>query len=166
MGTMTIPTLTEKVRLTFNRLPYNLVSHYMIYRKPMTAENFSLLTTIENTQEETSEETLLENVLVSSAGYIELPAGAKNDSQNPPIVIVNDEILESKDYTYSQYLGVIRLANRLTITDQDRVDLIYLQNIVEYEYEVVHDASVVEYQYFVEPVFRTSHQIGHHNIIE
>lgn len=166
MGTINLPNLTEKIRLTFNRLPYNLVSHYMIYRKPLAAETFSLLTTIENSQTEQAEETLIEGVSVSAHGYIEVPEDAKNDSQNPPIVLINDNILESQDYTYSKYLNVIRLSNRVNITEQDRVDLIYLQDIVEYEYELTHGAAIVEYQYYVEPVFRESHQIGHHNIIE
>lgn len=161
-----LTTITEKKRFSFKRMPSSHVAGYNIMYKEKGTDELKLLAYIENPKEANPVETLKENVTVKD-GYIEMPLDAYFDYKVPPFVIINDKVLNERDYSYSTYLKCIRLARHINVGEQDQVNLIYHRDLVVHTEEIIHDAGDIKlYDFKIEPVYTNTHLVGYHNIIE
>lgn len=161
-----LTTITEKKRFSFKRMPSSHVAGYNIMYKEKGTDDLKHLAYLENPKEANPVETLKERVEVKD-GYIEMPLDAYFDYKFPPFVMINDEVLSERDYSYSTYLKCIRLARHINVGEQDHVSLIYHRDLVVHTAEIIHGEDGIKlYDFKIEPVYTNTHLVGYHNIIE
>ena len=157
--------LTEIKTFRFKRMSPSHVKGYNLFLKEKGETEYQFFEYLTNCQETNPVETLKENVLVQD-GYIYMPSDAFLDDRYPPYVLLNNSLLEPKDYAYSAYLKCIRLAGHVLLKEDDQLDLIYHRDLMVHEVEIKHELGNVKlYDYKVEPVYHNTHLIGFHQEI-
>lgn len=159
-----IPASIKKT-IRFPRLTSKNVLSYKIYTKTVddtynSGIRIDLIDTIQNPNIPSPVKDKIDLDYSINATW-NLPKNIYMDRDHDIIVLIDDIQISKLYYTINKQAKIFTInTNKITITPDTKVSIIYYQDIIEKSYMFDEDCEI-----FIEPVIVESHHYGQHNII-